>query len=168
MTTRNERLLQWLSDAHSMEKEAETMLKAQASRIENYPDLRQRIERHVEETQDQARRLEACIERLGGSRSAVKDTFGSLMATMHAAGNSMMSDEVVKGSGLSYAFEHLEIATYRALVVAARAAGDEQTAQVCEGILAEEQAMADWLEQHLDQTTLAFLQRDEADVQAKR
>ena len=70
-TTNTERLLQWLRDAHAMEKEAETMLTAQASRIENYPQLKSRIEMHVTETQDQARQLESCIERLGGSTSGV-------------------------------------------------------------------------------------------------
>ena len=91
-----------------------------------------------------------------------------MMAGMHAAGNSMMSDEVIKGSGLSFAFEHLEIATYRTLIAAATAVGDTQTATVCQGILAQEQAMADWLENNLDATVLMFLERDAADVQAKR
>ena len=37
--TRRERLLKWLQDAYAMEQEAETMMKAMASRIENYPSL---------------------------------------------------------------------------------------------------------------------------------
>ena len=34
----------WLRDAHAMEKQAESMLESMASRIDNYPDLRARIE----------------------------------------------------------------------------------------------------------------------------
>jgi Uncharacterized protein conserved in bacteria len=40
----------WLRDAHAMEKQAESMLESMASRIENYPDLRARIEQHSNET----------------------------------------------------------------------------------------------------------------------
>ncbi len=37
----------WLRDAHAMENQAEKMLKAHASRLENYPLLQRRIEEHV-------------------------------------------------------------------------------------------------------------------------
>uniref|UniRef100_UPI00191242B9 DUF892 family protein n=1 Tax=Klebsiella grimontii TaxID=2058152 RepID=UPI00191242B9 len=37
----------WLRDAHAMEKQAESMLESMAGRIDNYPDLRARIEQHV-------------------------------------------------------------------------------------------------------------------------
>ncbi len=37
----------WLRDAHAMEKQAESMLESMASRIDNYPELRARIEQHL-------------------------------------------------------------------------------------------------------------------------
>ena len=37
----------WLRDAHAMEKQAESMLESMAGRIDNYPDLRARIEQHL-------------------------------------------------------------------------------------------------------------------------
>lgn len=40
----------WLRDAHAMEKQAESMLESMAGRIDNYPDLRARIEQHINET----------------------------------------------------------------------------------------------------------------------
>lgn len=43
----------WLRDAHAMEKQAESMLESMAGRIDNYPDLRARIEQHVNETKRQ-------------------------------------------------------------------------------------------------------------------
>ena len=170
MTKANERrLLEWLSDAHAMESEAETMLEGQASRLKHYPRLQQRIEQHVEETRQQARLLEQRIEELGGSTSKVKDAFASMMAGMHAAGTAMMSDEVVKGSGLSYAFEHLEIATYRALIAAARRVGDARTEEICRHILGQEEAMAEWLAGNLDDVVIEYLQRDETEgADAKR
>ena len=40
MATVDERLNEWLRDAHAMEEQAEQMLSATASRIENYPELK--------------------------------------------------------------------------------------------------------------------------------
>lgn len=42
----------WLRDAHAMEKQAESMLESMASRIDNYPELRARIEQHLSETKN--------------------------------------------------------------------------------------------------------------------
>lgn len=168
-STRTERLLKWLQDAHAMEQEAETMMKAMASRIENYPELAARIGQHVQETQQQAASLRKCVESLGGSVPTTKGLFASMTAAIHAAGNSMMEDEVVKGIGLSFGFENTEIATYRALVIAAERAGATDIAAVCGQILQEEIAMARWLEDHQDRLVGAFLDRDETPgVEAKR
>jgi ferritin-like metal-binding protein YciE len=43
-----EHLLAWLRDAHAMEKQAEQMLSKQISRLEHYPDLRRKLEEHLE------------------------------------------------------------------------------------------------------------------------
>lgn len=168
MTTRNDRLVQWLRDAHAMEEQAETMLSAQASRLENYPTLRQRIEQHISETQSQARRLEECISRLGSDSSSVKDAAGKMTAMMQGMGGAFAGDEVVKGAMAGYTFEHFEISSYTALVAAAEAAGDQQTVTVCREILSEEQAMADWLREHLPGITQQYLEREEAGAPAKR
>lgn len=165
----SERVIQWLRDAHSMESEAETMLKAMASRIEHYPELKQRIEQHVTETQSQARRIQARLEKLGSTTPTAQNLIAHTMATMHAAGNAMMTDEVVKGLGISYAFEHMEIASYRNLMFAAEAAADAETVALCREILPEEQAMADWLLQHQQAIVQQFLAREQAeDTTAKR
>lgn len=62
----------WLQDAYAMEQEAETMLKAMAGRLEHYPELRARIQAHVEETRQQSSQLETCIARLDGSVPAAR------------------------------------------------------------------------------------------------
>ena len=49
-----ENLLDWLRDAHAMEKQAETMLTKTAERLENYPQLRAKLQAHCEETRQQA------------------------------------------------------------------------------------------------------------------
>lgn len=164
-----ENLLDWLRDAHAMEQQAETMLKGQASRIEHYPVLRARIEEHVQETIDQRERLEACIRRLGGSPSTIKDAMGKMAAFGQALGGMTASDEIVKGAMAGYVFEHFEIASYTALIAAAKTAGDVETAQICEEILLQEEAMADWLAAHLPEVTEEFMVRDATPgVEAKK
>ena len=166
---RVERLIEWLRDAHAMEAQAETMLNKQASRIENYPDLKARIEQHIVETQNQAKLIEGCLRRYDKSYSGFKDMGGKMMAMGQALGGMMVSDEIVKGAQMGYVFENLEIASYTILIAAAQAVGDTETQQVCERILEEEVAMAEWLRQHLPQLTQAYLTRAATpDVEAKR
>lgn len=169
MTTSDERLDQWLRDAHAMEEQAEQMLSGLASRIENYPELKARVEQHLEETRTQAQRVRSCIERRGASTSTLKDAAGKIMATMQAASGVFAGDEIVKGTLAGYTFEHMEIMSYRLLAQAAEAAGDEETARVCTEIMAEEQAMADWLFDNSTEVTRQYLTREEQDSeQAKR
>ncbi|KAA0011773.1 ferritin-like domain-containing protein [Billgrantia pellis] len=153
----------WLRDAHAMEKQAEKMLEAQASRLEHYPQLKARIEQHLTETRGQAEKIEQCLSLLGTDLSAMKDLGGKLAAFGQAMGGMMAGDEVVKGGLASYAFEHFEIASYKALIQAAEKASKPEIARICEGILREEEAMAQWLADHLDDTTRQYLERSEDD-----
>jgi ferritin-like metal-binding protein YciE/pimeloyl-ACP methyl ester carboxylesterase len=165
----NDHLDTWLRNAHAMEKQAEQMLQGQANRIDNYPELAQRIERHLAETRGQVDMLEAVMERRGISPSAFKDIAGQFTAMMQAMGGATMSDEVVKGGAASYAFEHFEIAAYRVLAAAAEEAGDMEAARVCRQICAEEEAMAADLERMLPEVVRAFLQRSASEIaEAKR
>lgn len=169
MADPKENLLDWLRDAHAMEQQAEQMLKGQASRLEHYPKLKQRIEQHITETQQQRELLEGCISRLGGSPSVLKDLAGKAMAFGQAMGGMVFPDEVVKGAMAGYVFENVEIATYTVLIAAAETIGDHQTKAVCEQILPQEQAMAQWLLEHLPDVTQAFLARSATPgVEAKR
>ena len=163
MTTKaQDNLLDWLRDAHAMEEQAEKMLTTTAGRLENYPALKQRIEQHIEETRDQARLVRQCIERLGGDTSTVKDVAARMVALAQGMSGLFVSDEVVKASLASYTFEHMEIASYQALIVAAQECGDTETQRVCEQILPQEVAMAQWLAEQLPATVREFLARDAA------
>jgi ferritin-like metal-binding protein YciE len=162
-------LLDWLRDAHAMEQQAENMLRAQSERLEHYPNLKARIDQHIEETLGQQKLLDECLTRLGGSSSMLKDLAGKAMAFGQAVGGSMMSDEVVKGAMSGYVFENMEIASYTVLIAAAKEAGDTQTQAACEQILQQEEAMANWLKENLPGVTQAFLMRSaNPDLHAKR
>jgi len=168
MESAKERLVQWLRDAHAMETQAETMLKGMAGRLEHYDELRHRVEQHVQETQAQAKKIEQCLERCGAGTSALKDMAGKTSGMGQALSGLFVGDEVVKGALAGYTFEHFEIASYQALITTAEAAGETEIADVCRGILKEEEAMAGWLREHLPVVTRAFLAREGMDQPAKR
>jgi len=159
----------WLRDAHAMEKQAESMLESMASRIDNYPDVRARIEQHITETKQQITVLEEILDRNDISRSMLKDSMSKMMAFGQSVGGMVTSDEIVKGSISGYVFGQFEIACYTSLLAAAKKAGDMASVPAIESILAEEQRMADWLIQHIPDTTEQFLLRSDADgVEAKK
>ncbi len=168
MTESNDHLIDWLRDAYAMEQQAETMLTAMSERIEHYPDIRARISEHIRETRRQADMLRGCIERRGGDVSTIKNMAARAMAAAQGLGGMFASDEIVKGAMASYTFEHMEIASYRCLIAAADEVGDVETSRVCAEILREEQAMAEWVFEHLPEVTRAFLARSEtAGAEAK-
>jgi ferritin-like metal-binding protein YciE len=169
MTKASDRLMQWLRDAHAMELQATQMHAGLAGRIKNYPTLKTRIEEHIEESKNQAKMVERCIQARGGDVSIMKDTAGQLLAMAQAFSGVFAGDEVIKGLLASYTFEHMEIGAYRILVAAAEGLGDPQTAMTCRQILAEEETMAEWLAENIGSVTKEFLDRQERQyAEAKR
>lgn len=158
----------WLRDAHAMEEQALTMMRGMLSRLENYPDLSARIERHIGETERQAQALQELLDSRASGTSMMKDAMGKMAATGQALSGIFASDEVVKGSMASYTFEHMEIIAYKVLIATANHLGDAAAVAIFEEILAEEQDMADWLFDNINDTTRLFLSRDAVDLQADR
>lgn len=157
MTSRD-KVIDWLNDAHAMEKALEEVLERHAKDAEGDAEVQPRIERHVEETRRQAETVRGCIESLGGKVSGGKETFGKMFGAMQGMANRPMADTMVKNAIADYAAEHFEIASYRALIDACRQIGEEDVAIRLTEILREEEAMAQFLEQKLPgavQTALA-------------
>lgn len=168
MTHSADHFLDWLRDAHAMEVQAISLLRSQIGRIESYPDLKARLQRHLAETEAQEQALKALLDRTPQGNSMLKDITSRLTAVAQGVGTLFSAAEVVKASMTAYTFEHTEIATYRVLIAAADELGDQEARQVFEQIMNEEIAMADWLEAHIDTVTRLYLMRDERDLQAKR
>lgn len=162
-----EHLIAWLKDAYAMEKQAIEILTRQADRIDNYPELTARLKQHLEETRWQASQIENCLEKLGSDTSSFKSGVGIVSANLKAMGTMFAPDEVIKDSMASTVFEHYEITNYKILIAAAEHAGEQEIANVCQQILQQEEAMADWLDEHIPETTMAFLARDSAGMEAK-
>jgi ferritin-like metal-binding protein YciE len=89
----------------------------------------------------------------------LKDMVTSFMGNVAALGHASASDEVVKNTFANYAFEHYEIAAYQGLLVVAEVAGQQGSSSVLQQSLREEQAMAQWIEDHLKPTMLRYVER---------
>jgi ferritin-like metal-binding protein YciE len=156
-----ELLLAWLKDAHAMEEALIPNLENHAKDARDHPQIEARIRQHIEETRRHAELVRGCIERLGDKPSAAKAVFGKAIGSISALGTGPFSDELVKDFLVDYAAEHLEIASYRRLIIAARELGDEATAATCEQILPDEEAMVRAIEENLP-----FVVRDTLHSQA--
>lgn len=146
-----------IRNAHAMENQALSIMRPQVDRLEHYPDMAARLQRHIEETEAQLHRLDSMMERLDIDRSPLKDNFLSAIGGMAALAHTPASDEVLKNALANHAFENYEIAAYIALITAGRHAGDTAGVQILEQNLEEEREMARWIAEHLPQVTEAYV-----------
>jgi ferritin-like metal-binding protein YciE len=147
-----------LTNAHALEAQAIQLCQRQVERLENYPEMRERLRQHVEESRQQQERVAQILDSLGTSPSTLKDIATSITGNMAAIGHAIMQDEVMKNTFANYAFEHFEIASYRALMEMAQAAGDTASPRLLEQSLNEEIRMAEWIEQNLSPTVRRYMQ----------
>lgn len=151
MTTRDQ-LITWLNDAYAMEQALEETLKQHAADAKDDVEVHGRIERHIEETRNQAATVKECIQSLGGEVSGAKSAFANVFGAMQGMVNKPMGDTMVKNAIADYAAEHFEIATYRALIGTAEKIGENEIARKLTDILNQEQDMARFLEDKLPGT----------------
>jgi ferritin-like metal-binding protein YciE len=163
--TARDNVINWLRDAYAMEMHAVEMLKRQSERLKHYPEFEARVKQHVGESEGQADVLRTCLQSLGTDVSRIKAGAGwlggNLQAIFGSVAGAMAGDEVVKGAMVGYAFEHFEIASYRTLIAGAEECGLAEVKEACTKILREEEAMQQWLAEHLPSITVQFLKRTE-------
>src|SRR5579875_1467335 len=145
-----------LRNQHAVENQAIELLERQVGRLENYPEMVERMQQHIKESQEQARRLEELLSGLGTSASGFKDTMMSFMGNMAALAHTPAPDEVLKNTLANFAFEHYEIAGYKSLIALANKIGDRAGAELLTTSLREEEAMAAWINENIEPTTLKF------------
>ncbi len=155
-----------LRNAHALEAQAAQLLERQVERLENYPAMVARMREHIEESRTQQKRLEQILKRLGTSHSSLKDMGAGLMGNMAALAHTPSQDEVLKNTFANYAFEHYEIASYRALIEMAQAAGDQESITLLRQTLQEEEKMAQWIGDHLPETVNTYVSRTTAGQKA--
>lgn len=149
--------LSWLNDAYLMERSITEVLETHVSATNKHPELHARILQHLEETRNHERLVEECINRLGGSAPSIKASISTFMGQMRAVSQAGGPDEPLKDSVSDYAAEHFEMATYKAIMIAADAENDPETVDTCRKILLDEEDMARFLDDHLAQVATAVV-----------
>lgn len=155
-------------NAHAVEKQAIQLIERQLERIENYPDVAQRLRQHLAETQQQHERLDRILDSLDESRSVLKDMALEFGANMAALTHGAASDEILKNTFANLAFENFEIASYKSLITVAQLGGFDQHVAALQQSLQEEQSMAKWIDQNVETVTKMFVQRSVAGEKADR
>lgn len=151
-----------LRNAHALEKEALQIMNRQIERMTDYPELVAQLRQHVTETDRQIERLESLLGRYDESHSSLKDTVLAMAGNLAAMAHAPAEDEILKNTFADLAFEAYEIAAYKSLIALAKAAGDSEAQRVLGESLREEEAMAAWLDQRVDQVTLQYLSQRRA------
>jgi UDP-glucose 4-epimerase len=162
---RDEQLVKYLADVHSIELQALAQLRA-APKIAGDERLCQAFERHLVETEDQERRVRERLQALGGKPSKLKDAAGAAGGWAMVAFAASQPDTPGKLTMHAYSYEHMELAAYELLKRLAERAGDEETARMAADVAGEERRMAERLEQSFDaavEVSLAAVAPDQLD-----
>jgi ferritin-like metal-binding protein YciE len=157
-----------LKNAHALEQQAMQLMQRQVERYDRYPEMTQRLQQHIRETEQQIARLEELMHGLGTDRSAIKDWVTSIMGNLAAIGHAVMPDEILKNSFSNLAFENFEVASYTSLIAMAEATGNTGHVAALRQSLNEEQRMASWILENTAAITLKYLQLREQGAKADR
>ena len=157
---RDAKLVQYLNEAYTNERELETALQADLL-LTTKPAYAKRLKQHVKETKAHAKALERRIKKLGGGKSALADVVAKASAVAkavpHAVRGSGEAEKMLKNAKTQYVTEQEEIATYLAIETFATKVGDKETAKLARDIRREEERMARFLESQIKQLTGAVV-----------
>jgi ferritin-like metal-binding protein YciE len=151
-----ELFLTGVKNAHALEQQALSIMEPQVARIENYPEMAERLRAHIQETHGQIERLNQILDQHGTKASMLKDMATSMAGGMAAIGHSVMGDEILKNSFANYAFENFEIASYRSLIILAEDGGFRDAAPLLQETLRQEESMAQWIQDNLPMVTRRY------------
>ncbi|MFL5940313.1 MAG: DUF892 family protein [Gaiellaceae bacterium] len=153
----DERLRKYLADAHAIEQQAEALLE-RGPKLAGSDMLARIYAEHLDETRDHAEAVQGRLDALGGDPSGLKDAAMRLGALNWGAFFQAHPDTPGKLAAFARAFEYLEIGGYEQLARVARRAGDEETASLAEGILAQEREAAERIAGAFDEALTAALE----------
>jgi ferritin-like metal-binding protein YciE len=160
MNERDEKLVEWLSEAHAKEAELEADL-AQHIGLTKKDSYKKRLRQHLTETRAHKRKVAARIKKLGGSpgpgpnvpgTGAVGGVAGKAVAALKGqvgTARAVLTSQVethVRNAQEELREEHVEIALYNRIEVLANEVGDRDTAKLAKEIRRDEERMAKFLE----------------------
>jgi ferritin-like metal-binding protein YciE len=144
-----QKLVDYVQDAHAMEQNVSTMLDSMISTTDD-PEIKQMLKHHKQQTAEHERRLRERLDAIGAGTSTTKAVGGIGAALFKGVGDMARTDKPGKNARDGYMTEHMEIAAYELLERLAKKAGDEQTAEVARENRADEEAMAQKIDSKWD------------------
>ncbi|HTW11708.1 MAG TPA: DUF892 family protein [Solirubrobacteraceae bacterium] len=131
------KLNSYLADAHAIEVQSLKLLE-KATDLAGTNELATAYREHYRETEGHERLVAGRLEARGASPSGIKDAALGMGALNWGAFFSAQPDTPAKLAVFAYAVEHLEIGAYELLKRVAQRAGDQETAQLADQIIAQE------------------------------
>jgi ferritin-like metal-binding protein YciE len=175
MNTAQQKLVQYLDEAHATEQ---ALIRVLQSQIAMTPrgSYRSGLQTHLRETRDHATRVDRRRRALGHRTNLLFAAVGlteSVIGQMLALGKAPFDllrgsggeEKVLKNAKDACAGESLEIATYTAIERLARSVGDDETAELAVSIRADEEKMLERLLREIPRLTEAVVR---ADVKGER
>jgi ferritin-like metal-binding protein YciE len=133
-------LVKYLTDVHAIEEQARIQMERAPDLVEGA--LAESFQRHLGETEFQEQRVRRRLEAHDASPSKLKDVAGKVGAFGMVLFARSQPDTPGKLVMHAFSYEHMEVAAYELLAIAAREAGDGATASMAEAIADEEREMA--------------------------
>jgi ferritin-like metal-binding protein YciE len=152
----HEQLTKYLTDAHSIERQALAQLKS-APRVAGDPELSRLYEEHLRETEGHERTIGELLERRGARPSMLKDAVMAVGGKGFLLFARLQPDTPGKLQAHALSYEALELSSYELLARVAELAGEPEVRAAAERIAGEERAMIERLEGGYDRSVEASL-----------
>jgi ferritin-like metal-binding protein YciE len=154
-------LVKYLTDVHSIEEQARVQMERAPKLVEG--DFARCFEKHLGETESQEERVRERLEAHDASPSRLKDVAGKTGGFGMVLFARSQPDTPGKLAMHAFSYEHMEVAAYELLGIAAREAGDEETASMAAAIADEEREMAGRIAERWDEAVEQALAKVEPD-----
>ena len=174
LNARDTKLVQYLNEALTKEKQLEQALQAHIEMTTLAP-YRKRLKQHLTETKRHAREVERRVKKLGGTSEGISGVVhdaagvvqdvaakGAALAqgSVHMVRGTSEPEVLLKNARTEFKEEAEEIASYTAIQKLAESVGDKDTARLAKAILREEKRMAGFLEKLIPRLTTSVVQAE--------
>jgi ferritin-like metal-binding protein YciE len=160
--TSQQLLVKFLSDLYSIELQAIAQL-VSAPDLAGDPGLAADFRTHHAETEQQAQKIRARLEELGGSPSVIKDAVMQIGGKGFLLFAKMQVETPGRLVAHAYSYEAMEWAGYSILIRLAEQCGDATTAEIGRFVQAQEREMMQRLERGFDAAESASHRETPAD-----
>ncbi len=159
-----EKLIGVLAETHAMAVHFREALSIHHGLSGWNPEVEERLERHLAETDEQIARLERCLAAHDREPSTLRRMLGNALGMLQGFADAYREDTYEHMMTANYVAKHLAIANYVMLRDLARAVGDDATRAAMESSMMEEMAMARWLFERLPQASFVSARHEGFEV----